>query len=90
VARGRRSSAAARTPSERQSRRRHGRCGDRDVDGAAGGLGGFFRPILARLVRDADGTSGFGFMLLSEIADGCLIINLLVVQRRATPTRTME
>ena len=34
---------------------------------AAGGLGGFFPPILARLVRDADGACALGFMLLSEV-----------------------
>ena len=58
--------------------------------GAAGGLGGFFPPILMGLVRDATGAYSIGFMLLSEIALGCLIVNLLVMQRRATglmPTR---
>ena len=52
--------------------------------GAAGGLGGFFPPILMGLVRDATGAYAIGFMLLSEIALGCLIVNLLVMQRRAT------
>ena len=52
--------------------------------GAAGGLGGFFPPILMGLVRDATGAYSIGFMLLSEIALGCLIVNLLVMQRRAT------
>jgi MFS transporter, NNP family, nitrate/nitrite transporter len=51
--------------------------------GAAGGLGGFFPPILMGLVRDAIGAYSKGFMLLSEIALGCLIVNLLVMQRRA-------
>ena len=58
--------------------------------GAAGGLGGFFPPILMGLVRDATGAYSIGFMLLSELALGCLIVNLLVMQRRATalmPTR---
>ncbi len=52
--------------------------------GAAGGLGGFFPPILMGLVRDATGSYSIGFMLLSELALGCLIVNLLVMQRRAT------
>jgi NNP family nitrate/nitrite transporter-like MFS transporter len=52
--------------------------------GAAGGLGGFFPPILMGLVLDATGAYSIGFMLLSEIALGCLIVNLLVMQRRAT------
>ena len=58
--------------------------------GAAGGLGGFFPPILMGLVRDATGAYSIGFMLLSELALGCLIVNLLVMQRRAAalmPTR---
>jgi MFS transporter, NNP family, nitrate/nitrite transporter len=51
--------------------------------GAAGGLGGFFPPILMGAVRDATGAYAIGFMLLSEFALGCLIANLLVLQRRA-------
>lgn len=53
--------------------------------GAAGGLGGFFPPILMGLVRDLTGSYAIGFMLLSEFALGCLIVNLLVLQRRALP-----
>jgi NNP family nitrate/nitrite transporter-like MFS transporter len=49
-----------------------------------GGLGGFFPPILMGLVRDVTGAYSIGFMLLSELALGCLIINLLVLQRRAS------
>jgi NNP family nitrate/nitrite transporter-like MFS transporter len=52
--------------------------------GAMGGLGGFFPPILMGLVRDVTGAYSIGFMLLSELALGCLIINLLVLQRRAS------
>lgn len=52
--------------------------------GAAGGLGGFFPPILMGLVLDTTGAYAIGFMLLSELALGCLIVNLLVMQRRAT------
>lgn len=51
--------------------------------GAVGGLGGFFPPILMGIVRDATGDYAIAFMLLSEFALGCLIINLLVLQRRA-------
>jgi NNP family nitrate/nitrite transporter-like MFS transporter len=51
--------------------------------GAAGGLGGFFPPILMGLVRDVTGDYAIALMLLSEFALGCLIINLLVLQRRA-------
>ena len=52
--------------------------------GAAGGLGGFFPPILMGAVRDATGSYAIGFMLLSEFALGCLVVNLLVLQQRAT------
>lgn len=58
--------------------------------GAAGGLGGFFPPILMGLVRDATGAYAIGFMLLSEIALGCLIVNLLVMQRRAASLMPVE
>jgi NNP family nitrate/nitrite transporter-like MFS transporter len=51
--------------------------------GAAGGLGGFFPPILMGMVRDLTGGYAIGFMLLSECALSCLIVNLLVLQRRA-------
>lgn len=56
--------------------------------GATGGLGGFFPPILMGLVRDVTGAYSIGFMLLSELALGCLIINLLVLQRRASTLMT--
>jgi NNP family nitrate/nitrite transporter-like MFS transporter len=58
--------------------------------GAAGGLGGFFPPILMGLVRDATGSYAIAFMLLSQIACGCLIVNLLVMQRRASALMPAE
>jgi NNP family nitrate/nitrite transporter-like MFS transporter len=51
--------------------------------GAAGGLGGFFPPLLMGAVRDTTGSYAIGFMLLSEFALVCLIVNLLALQRRA-------
>ncbi len=51
--------------------------------GAAGGLGGFFPPLLLGAVQDATGSHAIAFMLLSEIALGCLIVNVLVLQRGA-------
>jgi MFS transporter, NNP family, nitrate/nitrite transporter len=53
------------------------------VVGAAGGLGGFFPPLLMGAVRDATGSYAIGFMLFSEFALLCLIVNLLALQRRA-------
>lgn len=51
--------------------------------GAAGGLGGFFPPLLMGFVNDTTGSYAVGFMLLSEVALVCLIINLLALQQRA-------
>lgn len=53
------------------------------VVGAAGGLGGFFPPMLMGIVKDATGSYAIGFMLLSEVALLCLIVNVLVLQGRA-------
>lgn len=52
--------------------------------GAAGGLGGFFPPLLMGAVRDATNSYAIGFMLLSESALLALVVNLLVLQGRAT------
>ena len=51
--------------------------------GAAGGLGGFFPPLLLGFVRDVTGSYAIGFMLLSEFALTCLIVNLLALQGHA-------
>ncbi|MEW5983156.1 MAG: MFS transporter [Acidobacteriota bacterium] len=51
--------------------------------GAAGGLGGFFPPLVLGFVHDATGSYAIGFMLLSEFALACLIVNLLVLQGHA-------
>lgn len=51
--------------------------------GAAGGLGGFFPPLVLGLVRDVTGSYAIAFMLLSEFALACLIINLLALQGHA-------
>jgi NNP family nitrate/nitrite transporter-like MFS transporter len=51
--------------------------------GAAGGLGGFFPPLLMGAVRQGTGSYAIGFMLLSEFALLCLIVNVLVLQRGA-------
>lgn len=51
--------------------------------GAAGGLGGFFPPLVMGFVRDVTGAYAIGFMLLSEFALLCLLVNVLVLQQRA-------
>ncbi|QIN84568.1 MFS transporter [Rubrobacter tropicus] len=52
------------------------------VVGAAGGLGGFFPPLVLGVVRDATGSYAIGFVLLALFAVGCLLVNLLYVTRR--------
>lgn len=52
--------------------------------GTAGGLGGFFPPLLMGSVYDQTGSYAIGYMLLSEFALACLIVNLLVLQRGAS------
>jgi MFS transporter, NNP family, nitrate/nitrite transporter len=45
------------------------------VVGAAGGLGGFFPPILLGIFKDYLGDYMFGFVLLSLFALVCLVYN---------------
>lgn len=51
--------------------------------GAAGGIGGFFPPIVMGLVLDLTGGYALGFLLLSAVALLCLIVNVRVFQRGA-------
>ena len=53
------------------------------VVGAAGALGGFFPPLLMGVVKDATGSYGIAFMLLSEFSLACVVLNLLVLQQHA-------
>ncbi len=46
------------------------------VVGAAGGLGGFFPPLVLGVFRDHLGSYAFGFILLSAFAAGCLLLHL--------------
>lgn len=49
------------------------------IVGAAGGLGGFFPPLVMGIVKDVTGSYAIGFMLLSEFALACLVVNLLAL-----------
>jgi MFS transporter, NNP family, nitrate/nitrite transporter len=51
------------------------------VVGAAGGLGGFFPPLVLGVVRDATGAYTLGFVFLAIFAVGCLLVNALFVRR---------
>jgi nitrate/nitrite transporter NarK len=41
--------------------------------------------LLLGLVKDVTGSYAIAFMLLSEVALGCLLLNVLVLERRAEP-----
>ena len=56
------------------------------VVGAAGGLGGFFPPIVLGIVRDATGAYTIGFILLALFAIGCLLVNAFVLGKRRPQT----
>jgi MFS transporter, NNP family, nitrate/nitrite transporter len=44
------------------------------VVGAAGGLGGFFPPLVMGVVHETTGGYFLGFALLAVVAAGCLIV----------------
>jgi NNP family nitrate/nitrite transporter-like MFS transporter len=44
------------------------------VVGAAGGLGGFFPPLVMALVKSITGNYTLGFVLLAAVAAGCLLV----------------
>lgn len=52
------------------------------IVGAAGGLGGFFPPLVLGVVRDATGAYTIGFVLLALFAVGCFVINASVLRKR--------
>ena len=53
------------------------------IVGAAGGLGGFFPPIVMGIVKDRFDTYALGFLGLVVFAVGCLVVALAM---RRTPT----
>lgn len=55
------------------------------VVGAAGGLGGFFPPLVMGSVRDTTGSYAIGFVLLALFAAGCLVVNVVVMRKRTAP-----
>ena len=55
------------------------------VVGAAGGLGGFFPPLVMGLVYGTLGGYGVGFALLAVTALAAALFTATVVQHRATP-----
>jgi NNP family nitrate/nitrite transporter-like MFS transporter len=51
--------------------------------GAAGGLGGFFPPLLLGVIKQHTGAFTGGFVLLSIFGLACLAVLLLTNHRRA-------
>lgn len=56
------------------------------VVGAAGGLGGFFPPLVMAIVKSSTGSYALGFILMAAVAAIALIV-LLATGRPARPTR---
>jgi NNP family nitrate/nitrite transporter-like MFS transporter len=57
------------------------------VVGAAGGLGGFFPPLVMALVKSITGAYTIGFVLLAAVAVACLLV-LTTISRPALPERS--
>jgi NNP family nitrate/nitrite transporter-like MFS transporter len=54
---------------------------------AAGGLGGFFPPLVMALVKSTSGSYSLGFILLAAVAAGCLIVLISFDRPGAKPAR---
>ena len=58
------------------------------VVGAAGGLGGFFPPLVMGVVKSATGGYALGFVLMAIVAAGCLaVLAILQAPRSASVER---
>lgn len=57
------------------------------VVGAAGGLGGFFPPLVMALVKTLTGSYALGFALLGAVAVGCLVVLMSLGRPQAEPPR---
>jgi NNP family nitrate/nitrite transporter-like MFS transporter len=56
------------------------------IVGCAGGLGGFFPPLLLGAVKGATGNYALGFVLLAVFALGCLALLIQLGRARSTAT----
>jgi NNP family nitrate/nitrite transporter-like MFS transporter len=54
------------------------------IAGCAGGLGGFFPPLVLGMVKDATGMYTLGFVFLAAFAVVCLVV-VLLLRRQGTP-----
>jgi NNP family nitrate/nitrite transporter-like MFS transporter len=55
------------------------------VVGAAGGLGGFFPPLVMAIVKSSTGSYALGFILMAAVAAIALFV-LVAIGRPARPT----
>jgi NNP family nitrate/nitrite transporter-like MFS transporter len=55
------------------------------IVGAAGGLGGFFPPLVMGIVKSATGGYALGFALMALVAVACLVVLRALGSRRAGP-----
>ncbi len=58
--------------------------------GAAGGLGGFFPPLVMGLVKSILGSYALGYVLLALLAGVCLVLNLVILGRGEKGPDTRE
>jgi NNP family nitrate/nitrite transporter-like MFS transporter len=56
------------------------------VVGAAGGLGGFFPPLVMGVVKSATGGYGLGFVLMALVGVACLVVLFALRPARPSPT----
>jgi nitrate/nitrite transporter NarK len=59
------------------------------VERAAGGLGGFFPPLVMALVKSLTGSYALGFVLLAAVAVLCLAVLVASDRPRAKPTPSL-
>jgi NNP family nitrate/nitrite transporter-like MFS transporter len=57
------------------------------VVGAAGGLGGFFPPLVMGVVKSSTGGYGIGFLLMALVAAACIVVLGTVAARSPAPAR---
>jgi len=58
--------------------------------GAAGGLGGFFPPLMLGAIKEVTGTFTLGFILLAAFAVVCLIVATRAVSKTSEPMLEMQ
>jgi len=58
--------------------------------GAAGGLGGFFPPLVVGVIRSQTGSYALGFLFLSAFAVLCFAVNYFVFLRRQSAERRLQ